>query len=227
VARRAASRRHGLAADGIAAASSICPPSSRLTLTCWRVARARPAPSSRRKITNIHGGLGGAVGRKPWPPVCPARWSLSAWKDTFRRFCREPEELAYAFEISAPFIAAAARRVLKRKKSWSRFSLAGRNAVVTGGSRGIGAAIAIGLAQAGADVLITYRERHEDPQKIVKHIEGLGRRAHAVPMDVTDRLRIAHAALQARALGPISILVNNAGINKPTDSTRSPMPTGT
>jgi len=98
-----------------------------------------------------------------------------------------------------------------------RFSLVGKNAVVTGGSRGIGAAIALGLAEAGADVIVTYREKRGEAQAIVKMIEGLGRRGHAVPMDVTDRLRVKHAAEQARAFGPINILVNNAGINKPTD----------
>jgi 3-oxoacyl-[acyl-carrier protein] reductase len=99
----------------------------------------------------------------------------------------------------------------------NRFSLAGRNAVVTGGSRGIGAAIALGLAEAGANVVITYREKHAEAEAIVHKIESLGRRAVAVPMDVTDRLRVVHAADQARAFGPISVLVNNAGINKPTD----------
>jgi 3-oxoacyl-[acyl-carrier protein] reductase len=99
----------------------------------------------------------------------------------------------------------------------SRFSLLGKNAIVTGGSRGIGAAIAIGLAEAGADVVITYREKHAEAEAVIKKIQGLGRRGHAVPMDVTDRLRVTHAAEQARAFGPLSILVNNAGINKPTD----------
>lgn len=98
-----------------------------------------------------------------------------------------------------------------------RFSLAGRNAVVTGGSRGIGAAIAIGLAEAGADIVLTYRERHEEAQGVVRKAQALGRKAHAVPMDVTSRASIEHAAQQARAFGPVSILVNNAGINKPTD----------
>ena len=98
-----------------------------------------------------------------------------------------------------------------------RFSLVGRNAVVTGGSRGIGAAIAVGLAEAGADVVLTYRERHEEAQAIVHRIQALGRNARAVPMDVTDRASIEHAAQQAASFGPISILVNNAGVNKPTD----------
>jgi 3-oxoacyl-[acyl-carrier protein] reductase len=99
----------------------------------------------------------------------------------------------------------------------SRFSLAGKNAVVTGGSRGLGAAIALGLGEAGADVLLTYRERHAEAAGIVRQIEEMGRRARAVAMDVTSRKSVEHAAEQARAFGPISILVNNAGINKPTD----------
>lgn len=99
----------------------------------------------------------------------------------------------------------------------SRFSLAGKNAVVTGGSRGIGRAIALGLAEAGADVAFTYRERGDEAQKVARDIEKTGRRALAIRMDVTDRASVEKAAAQAKALGPISVLVNNAGINKPTD----------
>ena len=99
----------------------------------------------------------------------------------------------------------------------SRFSLAGKNAVVTGGSRGIGRAIAIGLAEAGANVVLTFRENRGEAEKAVKEIEGLGRRALALQMDVTERASVAAAAKAARGFGPISILVNNAGINKPTD----------
>jgi 3-oxoacyl-[acyl-carrier protein] reductase len=97
------------------------------------------------------------------------------------------------------------------------FSLEGRNAVVTGGSRGIGRAIALRLAEAGANVALTYRERAEDAQAVVRAIEGLGRRALALKMDVADRASVEAAAKDARGLGPISILVNNAGINKPAD----------
>ena len=99
----------------------------------------------------------------------------------------------------------------------SRFSLTGKCAVVTGGSRGIGAAIAQGLAEAGADVLLTYREKRDEAQNIARQIEAKGRRALTVQMDVTHRLSVEQAAQQARAFGPIQILVNNAGINKPTD----------
>jgi 3-oxoacyl-[acyl-carrier protein] reductase len=100
----------------------------------------------------------------------------------------------------------------------SRFSLSGKNAVVTGGSRGIGRAIAIGLAEAGANVALTYRERHSEADDVAREIEKFGRKAVALQMNVTDRSSIEVAAKDAKgALGAISILVNNAGINKPTD----------
>jgi 3-oxoacyl-[acyl-carrier protein] reductase len=99
----------------------------------------------------------------------------------------------------------------------SRFSLEGKTAVVTGGSRGIGRAIALGLAEAGANVALTYREKRAEADAAVREIEALGRRAVALQMDVTDRASVEAAARDARALGTISVLVNNAGINKPTD----------
>jgi 3-oxoacyl-[acyl-carrier protein] reductase len=99
----------------------------------------------------------------------------------------------------------------------NRFSLAGKNAVVTGASRGIGRAIAQGLAEAGADVVLTYREKRAEAEKVAAEIAATGRRALALQMDVTDRASVTAAAKDARGFGPISILVNNAGINKPTD----------
>ncbi|MGA7711957.1 MAG: 3-oxoacyl-ACP reductase family protein [Rhizomicrobium sp.] len=99
----------------------------------------------------------------------------------------------------------------------NRFSLSGKNAVVTGGSRGIGRAITLGLAEAGADVVLTYREKRSEAQNVVKQIEALGRRALALQMDVTERANVVAAAKDASGFGPISVLVNNAGINKPTD----------
>jgi NAD(P)-dependent dehydrogenase (short-subunit alcohol dehydrogenase family) len=101
------------------------------------------------------------------------------------------------------------------------FSLHGRNALVTGGSRGIGRAIALRLADAGANVALTYRERADDAHAVVREIEAKGRLAVPLQMDVTDRIQVERAAREARReLGPISILVNNAGINKPTDFDR-------
>ena len=99
----------------------------------------------------------------------------------------------------------------------SRFSLVGKCAVVTGGSRGIGRAIALGLADAGADVLLTYREKSAEADAVVKAIEAKGRRAKALRMDVTDRASVEAAVQAADAFGSVSILVNNAGVNKPTD----------
>lgn len=99
----------------------------------------------------------------------------------------------------------------------SRFSLSGKCAVVTGASRGIGRAIALCLAEAGADVLITYRERQGEADAVVKAILAQGRRAKAVAMDVANPASIAAMATEAASFGTISILVNNAGVNKPTD----------
>jgi len=99
----------------------------------------------------------------------------------------------------------------------NRFSLAGKNAVVTGASRGIGRAIALGLAEAGADVVVTFREKRGEAEEVAKEIKAMGRRALVLQMDVTDRSSVAAAAKDARGFGAISILVNNAGINKPTD----------
>ena len=99
----------------------------------------------------------------------------------------------------------------------SRFSLAGRNAFVTGGGRGIGRAIALALAESGSDVAVAYRERRGEAEGVAREIEKLGRRAIAIQMDVAERTSVEAAARDSRALGPISILVNNAGVNKPTD----------
>jgi NAD(P)-dependent dehydrogenase (short-subunit alcohol dehydrogenase family) len=92
-------------------------------------------------------------------------------------------------------------------------SLEGRTALVTGGSRGIGRAIAIGLAEDGADVAINYRKDSDAAMETVAAIEKLGRRARAYQASVDDRA--ADEAMVAAALdelGPIDILVNNAGI---------------
>jgi 3-oxoacyl-[acyl-carrier protein] reductase len=92
-------------------------------------------------------------------------------------------------------------------------SLHGHTALVTGGSRGIGAAIVRSLAQAGAAVAINYRERASEANALVNAIGGDGGRAIAVAADVSQPDAVA--ALVQRVtwdLGPIDILVNNAGI---------------
>ncbi|MGY0791241.1 SDR family NAD(P)-dependent oxidoreductase [Azospirillum argentinense] len=91
--------------------------------------------------------------------------------------------------------------------------LVGKRALVTGGSRGIGAAIALALADKGADVAISYERSAERAAEVVRAIEAKGRRAVAIQADSADPS--AMAALVGRtveALGGLDILVNNAGI---------------
>ncbi|MEV6555107.1 SDR family oxidoreductase [Nocardia sp. NPDC051756] len=91
--------------------------------------------------------------------------------------------------------------------------LTGKVALVTGGSRGIGAAIAQQLAADGADVAITYQNAEVQAKSVVAQIESLGRRAVAIRADSADAGDVVRAVNQAAAdLGRLDILVNNAGI---------------
>lgn len=91
--------------------------------------------------------------------------------------------------------------------------LNGKRALVTGGSRGIGAAIALVLAESGADIAFTYQSAADKADAVVKSIEQTGRRAVAIQADSADPEAIARAVGDAiAALGGLDILVNSAAI---------------
>lgn len=102
--------------------------------------------------------------------------------------------------------------------SLSQFSLEGKVALVTGGSRGIGEATALGFAAAGADVAVASRKL-PDLEKVAEQIRGLGRRSLAVAahMGRTDEIKGLVDTVTGE-FGRIDILVNNAGANPVMDS---------
>jgi 3-oxoacyl-[acyl-carrier protein] reductase len=92
-------------------------------------------------------------------------------------------------------------------------SLHGRTALVTGGSRGIGAAIVRSLAQAGVAVAINYRERASEANALVNAIGEAGGRAIAIAADVSQSNAVTHMVKRVKSeLGSIDILINNAGV---------------
>lgn len=91
--------------------------------------------------------------------------------------------------------------------------LDGKRALVTGGSRGIGAAIALVLAENGADVAFTYQHSAERAQAVAKSIDGTGRRAIPIQADSANPNAITRAVSHAvSALGGLDILINSAAI---------------
>jgi NAD(P)-dependent dehydrogenase (short-subunit alcohol dehydrogenase family) len=103
---------------------------------------------------------------------------------------------------------------------YKKFDLSGKTALVVGGHGGIGKAIALGLAEAGADVVVASRNL-ESLQAVVKEIEALGRKSLAVSVDVVDEKQVNNMVESILRVFPrLDILVNGAGlaIRKPADS---------
>ena len=96
------------------------------------------------------------------------------------------------------------------------FDLAGRVALVTGASRGLGRAIALAFARQGADVVVNYRESAAAADEVVSEITALGRRAIAVQGSTADGREACEAIVKAALdeFGKVDILVNNAGITR-------------
>ena len=99
-----------------------------------------------------------------------------------------------------------------------RMTLQGTTALVTGGSRGLGRAIALRLAREGAAVAVNYRERSGDAETVVAQIQGAGGRALAVGADVGNAQAVANMVQRIeQEFGPVAVLVNNAGITRRGD----------
>lgn len=91
--------------------------------------------------------------------------------------------------------------------------------LVTGGSSGIGRAIAVASARAGADIALTYRVNERGARDVVREIEGLGRRARTIRLDLADVASIEALPDAARsAIGGVDVWINNAGADVLTGS---------
>jgi NAD(P)-dependent dehydrogenase (short-subunit alcohol dehydrogenase family) len=100
--------------------------------------------------------------------------------------------------------------------AFEQFNLSGKVALITGGSKGLGRAMARALAEAGADILISSRHEDELRAALDAILQGTGRRGNFIVADMSRRddvARLAKAALER--MGRVDILINNAGTNRP------------
>jgi 3-oxoacyl-[acyl-carrier protein] reductase len=94
--------------------------------------------------------------------------------------------------------------------------LNGRVGLVTGSSRGIGRAIALALAEAGADIVLNFRKRSAEAKNVEEQIHRLERRCISIQADVSSASDVGQLIKRGEdKLGPVDILVNNAGISRP------------
>src|SRR5579859_739293 len=146
-------------------------------------------------------------------------------------YTKSRSEVPISMNVAAPnasmIVSLIANWFYKEPRMWnlagSPFDLTGRVAIVTGGGRGLGAVMVMGLAQAGAKVAVIGR-RIEACTEVAGQIRDAGGQAFPAAADVTKPESV-HAAFEqvVQAFGPVDILVNNAGIspfNAPLDQTR-------
>ncbi|HWX94645.1 MAG TPA: 3-oxoacyl-ACP reductase family protein [Terriglobales bacterium] len=94
--------------------------------------------------------------------------------------------------------------------------LTGKVALVTGSSRGIGRAIALALAEAGADIVVNCLRRAEEAQAVAERVGELGRRCASIQADVSSATEVERLVRESEEkVGAVDILVNNAGISRP------------
>ena len=107
----------------------------------------------------------------------------------------------------------------ERRPTWAMKTFSDKTALVTGASRGIGRAVALGLASAGADLALLARSQPE-LEEVAEHSRALGARVVVVPTDLADQSALAAAIQHAQnECGVIDILINNAAVVQPMGPT--------
>jgi 3-oxoacyl-[acyl-carrier protein] reductase len=119
-----------------------------------------------------------------------------------------PFSLTFLFNLFEKFVIISGEIILS-------LLLEGKNAFISGGTRGIGAALCEVFAREGANVAFNYHSSDDLAQQIIAKIEAFGRRALAFRVSVTDRLGMKKVAREVvETFGKIDVLVNNAAVNK-------------